>query len=222
MRGGPAPASRRVRLNVGGKRFETTVGTLTSGGGKSINFFSSIIRHEPPAEGDELFVDRDGDAFGPLLSYLRTGELHIPPGVSEAAVRCEAEFYCITLPSEPAVRSGAVRFDGLYLSFGAAPRMNAVEDEDAFVERGSVGSAVASGDVRAYLLFTDNGSALLGRREADGQWSQLRCRYSCLAGGLLLVQREAGSGYGSDHGGAGEGDGQSNPLELSAVVLDAQ
>ena len=77
-------------------------------------------------------------------------------------------------------------------------------DEDAFVERGSVGSAVASGDVRAYLLFTDNGSALLGRREADGQWSQLRCRYSCLAGGLLLVQREAGSGYGSDHGGAGD------------------
>ena len=76
--------------------------------------------------------------------------------------------------------------------------------------------------MRAYLLFTDNGSALLGRREADGQWSQLRCRYSCLAGGLLLVQREAGSGYGSDHGGAGEGDGQSNPLELSAVVLDAQ
>ena len=64
--------------------------------------------------------------------------------------------------------------------------------------------------MRAYLLFTDNGSALLGRREADGQWSQLRCRYSCLAGWLLLVQREAGSGYGSDHGCAGEGDGQSN------------
>ena len=125
-------------------------------------------------------------------------------------------------PSPSPDQMGAVRFDGLYLSFGAAPRMNAVEDEDAFVERGSVGSAVASGDVRAYLLFTDNGSALLGRREADGQWSQLRCRYSCLAGGLLLVQREAGSGYGSDHGGAGEGDGQSNPLELSAVVLDAQ
>ena len=34
-----APASRRVRLNVGGKRFETTVGTLTQGGDKSLNFF---------------------------------------------------------------------------------------------------------------------------------------------------------------------------------------
>ena len=33
-----------------------------------------------------------------------------------------------------------MRFDGLYLSFGAAPRMNAAEDEDAFAERGSVGS----------------------------------------------------------------------------------
>ena len=135
-----APASRRVRLNVGGKRFETTVGTLTQGGGKSLNFFSSIVRHEPPDEGDELFVDRDGEAFGPLLSYLRTGYLHIPPGVSEAAVRCEAEFYCIALPQEEPPAVGAVRFDGLYLSFGAAPRINAAEDEDAFAERGSVGS----------------------------------------------------------------------------------
>ena len=102
-----APASRRVRLNVGGKRFETTVGTLTQGGDKSLNFFSSIVRHEPPAEGEEIFIDRDGEAFGPLLSYLRTGCLHIPPGVSEAAVRCEAEFYCIQLEEPPAV--GLVR-----------------------------------------------------------------------------------------------------------------
>ena len=81
----PAPASRRVRLNVGGKRFETTVGTLTSGGGKSLNFFSSIIRHEPPAEGDELFVDRDGDVFGPLLSKrIQPIANHIP----------ELGFYC--------------------------------------------------------------------------------------------------------------------------------
>ena len=102
-----APASRRVRLNVGGKRFETTVGTLTQCGDKSLNFFSSIVRHEPPAEGEEIFIDRDGEAFGPLLSYLRTGCLHIPPGVSEAAVRCEAEFYCIQLEEPPAV--GLVR-----------------------------------------------------------------------------------------------------------------
>ena len=37
-------------------------------------------------------------------------------------------------PSPSRDQMGAVRFDGLYLSFGAAPRMNAVEDEDAFVE----------------------------------------------------------------------------------------
>lgn len=192
-----APESRRVNLNVGGRRFETTVSTLT---GRGNNFFTSIIKHEPPSAGDEIFIDRDGDAFGPLLNYLRTGMLHLPPSVSEAAVRCEAEFYCIGLPPKdaPHVSHGVVRLDGLYLSFGAAPR--SMDDEAAT----SAGSAVASGDVRAYLIFHEEGSAVLGRREADGQWSALRCRYSCLAGGLLLVQRETASDYGSDDGGDGQ------------------
>ena len=60
----------RVRLNVGGKRFETTVGTLT-GGGKLQTFFSSLLAHHLEAD-TELFIDRDGEYFGPLLSFLRT------------------------------------------------------------------------------------------------------------------------------------------------------
>lgn len=192
----PALASRRVILNIGGRRFETTVSTLTAG---KKNFFSSIIQHEPPAPGGEIFIDRDGDAFAPLLNFLRTGMLHLPPSISEAAVRCEADFYCICLPQKDAPKShGAVRVDGLYLSFGAASR--SMDDEGGI----NVGSAVASGDVRAYLIFCEEGSAVLGRREADGQWSALRCRYSSPSGGLLLVQRETGSDYGSDDGGDGQ------------------
>ena len=81
----PAPESRRINLNIGGRHFETTVSTLM---GRGNNFFTSIIQHEPPSAGDEIFIDRDGDAFGPLLNYLRTGMLLLPPCVSEAAVRC--------------------------------------------------------------------------------------------------------------------------------------
>ena len=115
----------------------------------------------------------------PLLNFLRTGTLSIPPTTNEATVRSEADFYCITLPASDE-ESNQVRCDGLYLSFapGATPREGAGDEE-------SGGS-----EVRAYLIFEEEGRASLGRREANGQWSALRCRYRCLAGGLLLVHHD--------------------------------
>jgi hypothetical protein len=88
-----APATR-VKLNVGGRHFETTVGTLTRGGAQ--NFFSALLQHAERSE-EALFIDRDGETFGPLLNFLRTGELIIPPGVSETSLRLEADYYCIAL-----------------------------------------------------------------------------------------------------------------------------
>lgn len=76
----PAP-STRVKLNIGGRRFETTVATLTAG---NSHYFTSLLRHSP--EEEELFVDRDGDAFAPLLNYLRTSTLSIPSSTSLEAV----------------------------------------------------------------------------------------------------------------------------------------
>lgn len=144
--------SRRVLLNIGGSRYETTAGTLSGKGEGS--FFSSLLKHHP--QNEELFVDRDGHLFAPLLSFLRTGELHVPPPLSEEALRREADFYCIPLPPRAPPPPSPLRCDGLYLSFYAS-----------------------EGDVRAYLLFSEReGSAVLGRREADGQWSALRCRRS--------------------------------------------
>ena len=72
----PAPESRRINLNIGGRHFETTVSTLI---GRGNNFFTSIIQHEPPSAGDEIFIDRDGDAFGPLLNYLRAKAIESRP-----------------------------------------------------------------------------------------------------------------------------------------------
>ena len=171
--------AQRVRLNVGGRRFETTVATLTSNGSLE-SMFSSLLQHTERGETgeQELFIDRDGEAFGPLLNFLRTQELIIPPSTSEAALRLEADYYCINLP--PVKPSHRLRTDGLYLSFGAARWSGEGGGTDI-----RESDNVQNDTVRAYLHFhaTDpdgTGEATLGRREADGQWSALRCRYlSC-------------------------------------------
>ena len=76
-----APAKRqkpdRVRLNVGGTVFETSMTTLTGGS----SFFASMFsrwddnsNHDP--EG--IFIDRDADAFRVLLSCMRQGAAVLP------------------------------------------------------------------------------------------------------------------------------------------------
>lgn len=201
-------STQRVRLNVGGARYETTAETLTRNGN---TYFASLLRnrHEPTSD-DEIFIDRDGEPFAPLLAFLRTGLLHIPPSLSEDVVRLEADFYCIALP---AIRyDGHIRHDGLYLSFGAARGHDGC---DALASTNT-----GAGDVRAYLQFGFDFNAVLGRREADGQWSALPCRYKCLAGGLLLVQRKQMLASSDTEAESAEQD--QDPMELSAVVIDAE
>lgn len=43
---------------------------------------------------------REGRYFEPILNYMRTGELLIPPSMPKSAVLAEADFYCIT-PGAP-------------------------------------------------------------------------------------------------------------------------
>ena len=59
-----------VRLNVGGKLFQTTRDTLSG----SV-FFTSLLDHALEGDHDQdgtVFVDRDGDLFGEILNSLRT------------------------------------------------------------------------------------------------------------------------------------------------------
>jgi hypothetical protein len=238
LAGTTSGSTDRVRLNVGGRLFETTAATLL-GDGKHSNFFTSLLKHsprssprdsprgnkgsalldvEPKPPDDPLFIDRDGDAFGPILNFMRTGALDIPPSVSETAVRQEADFYCVSLPSTEVPRE--VRCDGLYLSFGEA---KGGKEED----HASGGpSGTAEGEVRAYLHFNRDSTAVLGRREANGQWSAVRCRYSSLAGALLLVHSLERARPGTPEENAAEGNTRSAEagepqLELSAVVIDS-
>ncbi|KAM9763248.1 BTB/POZ domain-containing protein KCTD14 isoform 1-T5 [Dama dama] len=76
-----------VDLNVGGEFYTTTLGTLRKfPGSKLAEMFSSPAKACLDAEG-RFFIDRCGTYFGPILEYLRSGQLptqHIPEVYREA------------------------------------------------------------------------------------------------------------------------------------------
>ncbi|KAL2320003.1 hypothetical protein Fmac_028972 [Flemingia macrophylla] len=86
-------ASERIKLNVGGKLFETTLTTLRSGGPDSLLFALSNRRSADPTP---VFIDRDPEIFSVLLSLLRTS--HLPSTArrfSNLELADEALFYGI-------------------------------------------------------------------------------------------------------------------------------
>ncbi|CAL0324432.1 unnamed protein product [Lupinus luteus] len=62
----------RIKLNVGGKLFETTLSTIRSGGPDSLLFALSNRNSNDP---NPVFIDRDPEIFSVLLSLLRTNHL---------------------------------------------------------------------------------------------------------------------------------------------------
>ncbi|XP_037696901.1 BTB/POZ domain-containing protein KCTD14 isoform X2 [Choloepus didactylus] len=89
---GPPTISPVVMLNVGGDFYTTNVNTLRKlPGSKLAEMFSSSAKVCTDAEG-RFFIDRPGTYFGPILDFLRSGQLptqHIPE------VYREAQFYDI-------------------------------------------------------------------------------------------------------------------------------
>ncbi|ELV13886.1 BTB/POZ domain-containing protein KCTD14 [Tupaia chinensis] len=81
-----------VELNVGGDVYVTTVGTLKKIPGTILaNMVSGSSKVYTDRKG-RFFIDRPGTYFGPILDYLRNGQLptaHIPE------VYREAQFYNI-------------------------------------------------------------------------------------------------------------------------------
>ncbi|KAI3879383.1 hypothetical protein MKX03_021181 [Papaver bracteatum] len=73
--------SDKVRLNVGGKIFETSATTLASA--RRDSMFGAMLDDEWNLQtrevNQEYFIDRDPDIFSVLLNLLRTGEFHVPP-----------------------------------------------------------------------------------------------------------------------------------------------
>jgi len=78
--------------------YQTTRDTLLKG---DRNFFTALLSGQMKAFKDEqgaYFIDRDGEYFQPILGFLRTGELHIPPNLVSEKVYLEAQFYNIKIP----------------------------------------------------------------------------------------------------------------------------
>ncbi|XP_004296111.1 PREDICTED: FH protein interacting protein FIP2-like [Fragaria vesca subsp. vesca] len=64
-----------VRLNVGGKLFCTTIGTLTLREPDSMLAAMFSGRHTLKLEDGHVLIDRDGDYFGFILNWLRDGDV---------------------------------------------------------------------------------------------------------------------------------------------------
>jgi len=90
-----------VTVNVGGKRFSTTMDTLTRGGG---NFVSTLISTMNASVHRDRkgnpFIDRSPEYFKVVLDYLRSGVLCIPSGVDKKRLSSEFDYYGIQI-TEP-------------------------------------------------------------------------------------------------------------------------
>jgi len=87
----------KVKLNIGGIRYETSVTTLAKDGTSMLAaMFSGLYPLSPDADDGSIFIDRDGTHFRYILNYLRDGTFNPPqetPILRELLQ--EAEFYQI-------------------------------------------------------------------------------------------------------------------------------
>jgi hypothetical protein len=101
----------RVELNIGGRRFQTSVQTLRRLPHTFFDaYFSGRYAQDVCVDGS-IFVDRDGKHFGHVLEYMRDGVVSVAdagacPSVSLLrALKREFGYYCIDLvadePAEP-------------------------------------------------------------------------------------------------------------------------
>jgi hypothetical protein len=90
---------QRVKLNVGGSKFETTLSTLTRYPDSMLGAMFSGRHEVPPDDEGYVFIDRDGTHFRAILNFLRTGFVDQPRS-EQAANELKREFEYYLLPSE--------------------------------------------------------------------------------------------------------------------------
>jgi len=87
-------AASRMRLNVGGYKFETTLQTLSHAHSMLSCMFSGNFTLVYDNEG-YVFIDRDGKWFNLILNFLRDGKIEIPKDpLDYAQLIIEIEYYC--------------------------------------------------------------------------------------------------------------------------------
>lgn len=111
--------SQYVKLNVGGRLYYTTIGTLTKHDTMLRAMFSGRMEVLSDAEGNISFrlisietrfcinililhtgwilIDRCGNHFGTILNFLRDGNVALPDSTKGVAeLLAEAKYYCLT------------------------------------------------------------------------------------------------------------------------------
>ena len=85
-----------INLNIGGRRFTTSLQTLTKDPDSMLAAMFSGKFEVKPSEDGAFFIDRDGKHFRFILNYLRDGELIVPEGATFLKeLEAEAKFYQI-------------------------------------------------------------------------------------------------------------------------------
>lgn len=89
---------RRIKINVGGRIFETYVSTLR----KYPNTLLGTMFHPRNMllmeNTEEMFFDRNPRIFEVILDFFRTSQIHRPPDVSPEMLREEMQFFQIDPP----------------------------------------------------------------------------------------------------------------------------
>ncbi len=103
--------AKKIKLNVGGTPYTTTLTTLRT---DPSSMLAAMFSGRFPLEQDEdgsYFIDRDGKVFGLILNWLRTGQ--IPPSLSEEdrfSILLEAEYFQLSKLAEQLKRSHQLKF----------------------------------------------------------------------------------------------------------------
>lgn len=111
-------ASEKIKLDIGGTTFATTLSTLTSEPESLLwSMFSGRFQLALDQDGS-YFIDRDGRHFHHVLNYLREPSAYKPPTDPEEVtkVRVEAEYFLLPGLSQ--------RLDGNQLPSGATSPMS--------------------------------------------------------------------------------------------------
>jgi hypothetical protein len=136
-----------VELNVGGKRFETSVQTLRRILHTSFDAYFSGRYAQDVCEDGSIFVDRDGEHFGHVLEYMRDGHLSVAePSARPSldlllALRREFDFFGIELP----VVTKHEQLEVAFLMGGKRYTYDETEDEEEIFSLSSMERYDASG-----------------------------------------------------------------------------
>lgn len=114
----PFSHGSRVKLNVGGVRYETTVGTLRNQPDSMLSaMFSGQFGLQQDPDGS-IFIDRDGEVFKHILAYLRDGVLDVN---QDMVSRVKREFQYFNIRPQPIRRERVCAVTGLEMLKGTVP-----------------------------------------------------------------------------------------------------